>query len=101
MKKQLQILHNDLKLTNVFENGTKEYLYKDGSHCIQDVHYKCLVGLVGIGFWRALEIFQQLNNKVPMSKIAFINKCNVYSYYMTCYRGQSRPGYHLLDILIR
>ena len=79
-------MHNDLKLTNVLKDGTKEYLYKDGSHCIQDVYYKCLVGLVEIGFWKVLEIFQQLNNKVSMSKIAFINKCNVYSYYMTRYK---------------
>lgn len=49
------------------------------------VDFECLVGVVGTGFWRALEILLRLKDKVPMSKIVFTDMCDVYSYCMTCY----------------
>lgn len=39
----------------------------------------------GTGLWRVPEILQQLKDKVPTSELVFTNKCDVYSYGMTCY----------------
>jgi serine/threonine protein kinase len=43
------------------------------------------VGVVGTGLWRAPEILRQLKNKVLTSELVFTEKCDVYSYGMTCY----------------
>ncbi|KAG0603352.1 hypothetical protein M758_10G087000 [Ceratodon purpureus] len=82
------ILHNDLKAANVLVhldayNGGGPALNQNGMYAVYVADFECSVGVVGTGFWRAPEILQQLKNKV--SKVVFTNKCDVYSFGMTCY----------------
>lgn len=83
------ILHKDLKAANALvqmnSGGDGPCVDANGKYLVRVADYECSVGVVGTGLWRAPEILQQLKDKVPTTELVFTEKCDVYSYGMTCY----------------
>lgn len=61
------IFYRDFKVFNVFVNVIEDDLYffdfwyDDGFQCVV-VDFECFVGVVGIGYWRVLEILEVLKD---------------------------------------
>jgi serine/threonine protein kinase len=50
------------------------------------INYECSLGVVGTGYWRALEILEAVKNRtLHTTPNVFTPKSDVYSYAMTCY----------------
>lgn len=82
------IIHRDIKASNVVVSKPKEGDLVASEDCVMDVgvaDWECSVGVVGSRFWRAPEILQQLKDKTPSCKVKFTKKVDVYSFAMICY----------------
>ncbi|KAG0586010.1 hypothetical protein KC19_2G056300 [Ceratodon purpureus] len=73
------IVHRDLKASNVLWRGGTQYFVAD---------FECSIGVIGTGFWRAPEILQAIKDKLIHDKArqeVFSREADVYAYGMTCY----------------
>jgi serine/threonine protein kinase len=61
----------------------------DDSFMVSVADYECSVGVIGTGFWRALEILQGMKNRC-VERSLFSKKSDVYSYAMVCYEVLNR-----------
>jgi serine/threonine protein kinase len=78
---KLNIVLRDLKASNVFCSR-----YSDNNYIFYVVDFEYSNGVVGTGFFRALEILQALKNQVVNKRPnLFTRATDVYSYGMTCY----------------
>lgn len=80
---QSNILHRDLKASNVLVERFSSGLYSEYPDCYV-ADFECSVGVVGTGFWRAPEILLALKNRTSAAA-ACTQKADVYSYAMACY----------------
>lgn len=79
------IVHRDLKASNVFFTEDESSWY-----CIV-ANLECSIGVVGTGFFRALEILQACKDKsVSRRPKFFTKKVDAYSFGMTCYEILTR-----------
>jgi serine/threonine protein kinase len=75
----LNIVHRDLKASNVLTRGRKMY-------CCLVADYECSQGVEGTGFFRAPEILQAYKDmKLMERREVFSKAADVYAYGMTCY----------------
>lgn len=78
------ILHRDLKASNVLVLGLQQPSI-NGKILATVADFECSIGVVGTGFWRAPEIFEQLKNQVGSAMMQFTKACDVYNFGMVCY----------------
>lgn len=86
----LQIVHRDLKASNVLIDfpcpvSNHELEEKDYSIDVFVADFECSVGVVGTGFWRALEVLRGTRDH-DVNPSLFMNGADVYSCAMTCYK---------------
>ncbi|KAG0561181.1 hypothetical protein KC19_9G043400 [Ceratodon purpureus] len=75
---QAGVVHRDIKASNILTRagvGGESFL----------IDYECSVGVIGTGFWRAPEILEQVQKRVPSSELVFTKKADIYSFGMMCY----------------
>ncbi|KAG0614038.1 hypothetical protein M758_6G146700 [Ceratodon purpureus] len=75
------VVHRDIKASNMLQRDYK--LYTSNTSYVID--YECSVGVVGTGFWRAPEILEQLQRRVPSCEVVFTKEADIYSFGMMCY----------------
>lgn len=76
----LDIVHRDLKASNVLHTKNEKYW------ACYVADFECSVGVVGTGFWRAPEILQACKEKNVHKRLElFTRASDAYSYGMTCY----------------
>jgi serine/threonine protein kinase len=84
---EFDILHRDLKASNVLISDIEKFPKFDQTRWIQlkVVDYECSIGVVGTGFWKAPEILRQLKDPKCKHPLHFMREVDVYSFAMTCY----------------
>lgn len=81
---KLDIVHRDLKSSNVLlDTGLATAMEEDDFTC-QVADFEFSVGIVGTGFWRAPEILRAVKSRHFEPQL-FTKSADVYSYGMTCY----------------
>lgn len=101
------IIHNDLKASNVLISNTlfgSELVTREYPLYCWVADFECSFGTMGTGFWRAPEILRDLND---LKLELFTKESDVYSYAMTCYEiltgllpfeheGHKQTSYHVV-----
>lgn len=75
--------YRDFKVFNVFVEWFIFGKYNEYLDCFV-LDFECLVGVVGIGFWRVFEILLVVKNWSGVVEVC-IKKLDVYSFGMMCY----------------
>lgn len=75
------VVHKDIKSSNVLLVGPPSKFLQSPAV----VDYECSMGVAGTGFWRAPEILEQMQNRVPSHQLVFTDKADVYSFGMMSY----------------
>ncbi|KAG0554382.1 hypothetical protein KC19_12G087100 [Ceratodon purpureus] len=73
------VLHRDIKASNILLYSP----YK-GAHPVV-IDFECSMGVTGTGFFRAPEILEQVQKRVPCNELVFTEKADIYSFGMMCY----------------
>ncbi|KAG0598512.1 hypothetical protein M758_12G080500 [Ceratodon purpureus] len=74
------IVHRDIKASNVLKGDNF-----NGFDVSYVIDYECSVGVLRTGFWRAPEIFEQLQKGVPTCDMVFTKEADIYSFGMMSY----------------
>ena len=72
------IVHKDLEASNVLVKEAHSWYY-----CLV-ADFECLIGVMGMGFFRALEILQACKNRIVREREDLFTNKVVHSYKMTC-----------------
>jgi hypothetical protein len=74
------ILHRDLKASDVLSNEDK-----DGNYQCLVSNFECSIGVVGTRFFMSPEVLQGIRNKIPLVNLEVSKATDVYGFGMTCY----------------
>lgn len=78
------IIHRDLKASNVLIRGDGTFDPVEGKIWCNVADFECSPGVVGTGYWRAPEILQAIQNHT-ITVQSFSKESDVYSFAMTSY----------------